>query len=332
MGFQTAFKKLLADIEPSSTSVGKAVKAHTDLRGFLRTHRKYSAVHIDTFLAGSYVRDTALRPSTLAGEKARPDVDVIVETNYRQTTPPHEVLKLLREALGEEYELDKHKNDRSVGVMDGEIDLDVVPIIAPYGASGSLFVPDRRLRIWLPTNPPGHTAWATEVNARAGGRFKPLVKLFKWWRRHNARSKRPKGFIIEKIVADCMDPSNSDYPSLFVETLESIVSRYESYALAGSVPVIPDPSVPGNSVTKRLSVDDFKLFLEEAKKHAILGRKAVEEKDLDAAWVMWQKILPRIPAGGDSPFTNSSVTKAAAPVVLGFPNRPVVPQKPTGFA
>lgn len=332
MGFQTAFKNLLRDIEPSTTTVSKAAKSHSDLREFLRTHRKYSAIHLDTFLAGSYRRDTALRPSTLAGEKSRPDVDIIVETNYARTTSPGDVLRLLRETLSGQYELDRYKNDRSVGVVDGEIDLDVVPIIAPYGAGGLLYVPDRRLKDWLLTNPPGHTAWATEVNSQTGGRFKPLVKLFKWWRRHNARSKRPKGFIIEKIVADCMDPNNADYPSLFVTTMDEVVSRYESFAANGTVPAIPDPSVPGNSITKRLTPEDFKLFLEEAKRDAILGRKALEEKDLDAAWVMWQKILPRIPAGGESPFANTSVTKAAAPVVLSFPNRPIVPQKPTGFA
>jgi hypothetical protein len=38
-------------------------------------------------------------------------------------------------------------------------------------------------------------------NIRFETRFKPVVKLFKWWRRENKTGKRPKGFVLEVLVA-----------------------------------------------------------------------------------------------------------------------------------
>lgn len=332
MGSQAQFDKLLQDIEPSPTSKSVASSAHRTLRKYLAEHEDFCNVHLDTFLAGSYRRNTAIRPRIVNGESCKPDIDIIVETNYTLDADPKDVLKLLREVLGQEYELDDHINDRSVGVKTAAVDMDVVPIIAPEGTDGPLYLPDRRLEKWLRTNPPGHTEWATQVNDDTDGRFKPMVKLIKWWRRHHARSKRPKGFMIETIVAECMDRDNDQYPTLFVGTLEKIVSKYSINYLVGSVPQIADPSVPGNIVTKRLSVEDFKLFYEEAKKHAELGRKALNEKDREKADEMWKEILPRMPSYGKAATSESLLTTAAAAPALVFPDRPITPQKPGGFA
>ncbi len=332
MGLQTQFKNLLRDIEPSATTKSSAGSAHTALRAYLASHEDYRDLHLGTFLAGSYVRDTAIRPRTVDGKTSRPDVDIIVVTNYTKASEPKEVLKLLREVLGEKYDLEDRVNDRSVGVRTASVDMDVVPIIAPDGMNGPLFIADRRLETWLPTNPPGHTEWATATNSAAGGRFKPLVKLVKWWWRHSARSKRPKGFVIETVVAECMDPKDGQYATLFVGTLEAIVNRYQIHVLAKTVPQIPDPSVPGNIVTKRLSFDDFELFYEEAQTHAELGRQALEESDSDKALEMWREILPRFPASGKMASSASLLTTAAVSTSLVFPDRPVVPKKPGGFA
>lgn len=69
--------------------------------------------------------------------------------------------------------------------------MDVVPIISD--GYGGYLIPDIHLEEWLVTNPPAHTEWTVEVNKNANGRFKPLVKLFKWWRRENLSDlKRPK--------------------------------------------------------------------------------------------------------------------------------------------
>jgi len=304
------------------------------LRRFLAGHGEFGKFHLDTFLAGSYKRDTSIRPRIKEGQLSRPDIDIIVVTNHALSDAPADVLYLLRKTLSEGYELDKNPHTRSVGVVTLLVEMDVVPLIAPYGISGTLYLPDKKVQQWIVTNPPGHTTWATEMNKKADGRFKPLVKLLKWWRRENPTvSKRPKGFVIECIAAKCMSYSEKNYPELFVGTLEGIVSRYALYTSLGLVPPIADPSVPGNSVTGRLSFDAFEGFYNKAKAHAELARRALLEDDENKALYLWRQIFGTcFPAGGQRAVAESLLSTAAVPSPFTFPQHPIVPKKPGGFA
>lgn len=334
MGTHAQFETLLRDIEPSPTTKKNASGAHRTLRAYLAAHEDFKSVHLDTFLAGSYRRDTSIRPRRIGDREARPDIDIIAVTNHTRDDDPKAVLTLLRSCLAEEYTLDDKPHDRSVGVITEQVEMDVVPIIAPYGMEGTLYLPDKRLKEWIETNPPGHTAWATEVNKAAGDRFKPLVKLFKWWRRESPTiSKRPKGFVIECIVADCMDRGEKSYPELFIGTLESIVRRYAFDVALKQVPRIEDPGVPGNSVTARLSFDAFEGFYNKAMAHAELGRRAMDEEDAEESLEMWRKIFgPRFPAGPARTAAKSLLSAPATPSAFSFPDRPIIPRKPGGFA
>ena len=329
---QKQFEDFLHDIEPSPTTKKRASTAHTALRKFLREHSTFSEVHVNTFLSGSYKRDTAIRPATKEGEEERPDVDIIVVTNHTLNDEPREVLSLLYRTLKHKYD-NIRKQARSVGISTAHVDMDVVPIIAPHGMEGTLYIPDRKLSQWLVTSPPRHTTWTTEVNTTSGGRFKPLVKLMKWWRRENPTvSKRPKGFVIECIVAECMDPEETQYADLFIGTLERIVNQYALNIAIGSLPHIDDPGVPGNSVTDGTTFAAFEGFYNKAKAHAKLGRRAQKEQDPDKALAMWRKIFgPRFPASSGSK-SNSLLSDAVVPTGLTFPDRPITPRKPGGFA
>ncbi len=78
MSIQTQFKEFLHDVEPSPTTKSNASDAHTALRKFLKEHSTFKDVHVDTFLSGSYKRDTSIRPRIIDGKETRPDVDIIV--------------------------------------------------------------------------------------------------------------------------------------------------------------------------------------------------------------------------------------------------------------
>jgi hypothetical protein len=334
MATQTQFRNFLQDIEPSPTTKSNASTAHTNLRAFLRGHETFKTVHVGTFLSGSYKRDTAIRPRTKNGEEERPDVDIIVVTNHTLYDDPEEVLDLLYRTLKEKYGTIQ-KQARSVGIEAAKADMDVVPIIAPQGMEGTLYIPDRKLQTWLVTNPPRHTTWTTERNEASGGRFKPLVKLMKWWRRENPTiSKYPKGFVIECITAECMDYDETQYADLFLGTLEEIVDRYAIDILLKRVPQIDDPGVPGNSVTSGMTFAAFEGFYNKAKAHAELGRRAQkeQEQDPDEALKLWRKIFESFPAANVSK-SHSLLSAAVTPNDLTFPDRPISPgNKPRGFA
>lgn len=332
MATQAQFENLLRDIEPSPTTVAKASAGHMALRAYLRQHTDFKRHHINTYLSGSYKRDTSIRPRIREGVEARPDVDIIVVTNHTLFDPPAGVVDLLFWTLRKEYP-PLRRQARSVGVTTPDVDMDVVPIIAPYGEGGTLYIPDRQQEKWVQTNPPRHTAWTTEQNKASDGRFKPLVKLMKWWRRENPTvSKRPKGFVVECFVAESYDPKQANYAELFLGTLEGIVSKYQWNIALKTVPFVSDPGVPGNSVTAGMSFDAFEGFYNKAKAHAALGREALAESDDDKALAKWRAIFgQRFPANGRSKAL-SLLSEAVVPGALSFPNRPVVPQKPGGFA
>jgi hypothetical protein len=171
------------------------------------------------------------------------------------------------------------------------------------------------------------------VNERSGRRFKPLVKLNKWWRRENPTvSKRPKGFVVECFTEQCFDPEQTQYTDLFLGTLEQVVAKYALHIALGTVPAIADPSVPGNSVTNEMTFPAFEGFYNKAKEHAELGRKAQAEPDADKSLAMWRKIFgPRFPASGRSKAAGL-LNEAVVTGGLTFPDRPVLPRKPGGFA
>lgn len=325
---QARFDEFLSDIEPSDTTKKDASSAHTTLRDFLKDDADFKVYHVDTFLSGSYRRDTAIRPQKREDETERPDIDIIVETTHTREDDPEGVVDLLYNTLEKKYS-EIRRQDRSVGIETSKADMDVVPVIKH---DAIYFIPDRRLGVWLPTNPPGHTTWTTETNKTAGKRFKPLVKLMKWWRRERPTSNnKPKGFAMECFTAYCMDYVETYYGELFVQTLEAIVEKYEWYTLSQRFPFLPDPGIQSNSVTSGMTAVAFIDFYNRVKEYAELGRKALNETDTEKATELWIQIFgDRFPKTKD---TNSkSLLTAAVTTQVTFPNEPAGPKRPKGFA
>ena len=86
------FDQLLEDIEPSATTKRHASSGHNDIREHLRKQAKFKDRYEHSFLSGSYVRDTAIRPRTSSDGQERPDVDIIVVTNFTTSDHPDTVL------------------------------------------------------------------------------------------------------------------------------------------------------------------------------------------------------------------------------------------------
>ena len=326
---QARFDEFLRDIEPSPTTKSNASSAHTELRDFLKSDEDFKDYHQKDFLSGSYKRETAIRPRAKNGQTERPDVDIIIVTNHSSDDEPKAVIDLLYNTLKSKYTNIRRQN-RSVGIESNKADMDVVPVI-PCG--DMYLIPDRNREEWILTNPPAHTSWTEDINASADGNFKPLVKLFKWWRRqHPTIAKKPKGFVLECIVAECMDYEETYYGELFVKTLEGIVGKYEIYVDLNMVPYISDPGGTGNNVTDGITPEAFAGFYNKVKAHAELGRKALNETDVEKATKLWKKIFgDRFPKT-ESSKSGSLLRPPVRPTSLTFPDKPVTPNKPKGFA
>ena len=340
MATKQQFKDFLYEIEPSNTTVSRCSTAHNNLRSKLANHETFKEVHIETFLSGSYKRDTAIRPRKKGVDLHRPDVDIIVETNHSETDSPSDIITLIHDVLTDCGYTSLEINRRSVSVTLSDVDMDVVPVIDNPNDDNYL-IPDKLESVWIITNPPGHTTWTTQVNMDNGGRFKPLVKLFKWWKRERLFDlKKTKGFILECLVAEHMCSDDIGYEELFITLLESIRDSYSYYVTLGMVPFLEDPAVPGNNVFSAVKPEEFKAFYEQVCVDAKLARQAFEEDDTDKQLDIWRIIFGSVfPPSGVQKSESSSLLRPVVPAAavvsrgLTFPNEPVKPpNKPAGFA
>lgn len=327
------FTEIISDIEPSTTTKNNCASAHSSVRDFLKTHSSFKYRWERDFLAGSYARSTAIRPKKSEDGIERPDVDVIVVTSFDCDDHPDDVLEELSNALKDGYTVERI-NKRSVRVVTSYAEIDLVPTIE----SGSAFLlPDRDLGHWKWTNPPAHNDWSRDQNDLFSGSFKPLVKLFKWWRRENQSGKRPKGFVLEVLVCKHAPLNESHFGEAFAKMLESIYAAYGFLAERNIKPIIDDPGLPGNDLLSKVSITDWKNFIERVRVHAGFARRAQDAEDMEEATRLWRILFSdRFKPTANAAKASSFSTSATAPVVAAtgykFPNTPAAPTKPRGFA
>lgn len=333
---QARFTELLSDIEPSPTTKSHASGGHTGIRDHLRTQEKFKDRYVTSFLSGSYARSTSIRPRTSADGEERPDVDIIVVTNFSTADHPDDVLKEVCRALedgGEGYEVERI-NKRSVRVETWQADMDIVPVVETWNG---YMIPDRDNGTWKFTNPPVHTTWSGKQNERFDGRFKPLVKLFKWWRRVNPSGRRPKGFVLEVLVSLHAPTTEAHYGEAFAQLLANIQNAYGLLASIDQKPFIADPADQSNDILGKVTVAQWKDFIEKVRVYADIARRAQEADDMEEATRQWRRVF------GDRFKATANVAKAAsyggfaaaAPAAAGytFPNAMAAPaNKPRGFA
>ena len=212
--------------------------------------------------------------------------------------------------------------------------MDVVPVIA---VGGMYMIADRETGQWKFTNPPEHTNWSSAQNTTFKGQFKPLVKLTKWWRRINPTGKRPKGFVIEVLVAMHAPKNEPHWGEAFAKLLENIHAAHGTAAALGIKPFINDPAVPGNDILAKVTVAQWKDFIEKVRVYADVARRAQSEDDMEEATRLWRRVF------GDRFKSTSNVARAAtaggfaaapvAPAAYSFPDKPAAPtNQPRGFA
>ncbi len=282
MAKQKDFDKFLKNIEPSKSTIDYISGVQTNLRNYLKSHNSYSKIHVDTFLSGSYAKHTAIRPAK--SDKKR-DVDIIVVIAYDSDKNSGDVLEELREVLRKSSTYDTAKiQHHSVGIEMGQISIDVVPVIQDSEDAEVYYIGDSEECNWTITDPKGHKQWSTTINQDNNEKYKPLVKIFKWWRRANCPEdvKYPKGITLEKLIADNIGDSSGSTEDLLIETFENIVTAYkESYTDIGLIPTLVDPSdkIDGNDLLKGYTADDFRKFIEKIDEHLKLLNEEGTEND-----------------------------------------------------
>jgi len=217
------FTEFITDVTPSATTNTRSASAHNSVRDALTADDTYKGDVIRTFLGGSYKRKTAVRPVTKNGDKERPDVDIYVvvkgSTSFFSSdhTTPDALIEALFSALNRNRTalgITKIKRNRcSIAISTEKADMDVSPLLE-RDDDGYYRIGNRETGEWYLTEPEEHTNWSAGVNADAGMRFNPMVKMNKWSRREfPTKHKHPKSIALEALVAKHMSRTDNTISS-----------------------------------------------------------------------------------------------------------------------
>lgn len=348
MNLNGYFDELKTAIEPDTKYKEHAQKADDPVREHLRTHSSFADRHVSTFLYGSYARSTAIGNIK--------DVDIVVICNSSIYSSPLTLLNELRASLAVLYndaELGDQRRSIRVDqplpdVPGSELTLDVIPAIYQNGADGALWVPDREKREWTESHPRGHMTYTTGLNADSyqGRYFVPLAKMMKWWWKHQFEMKRPwvesfkrkpKGFWVETMTGQFVDLSKESYPELIVSTFENAFAGFRKFRNDNRIPNLADPGLAGKSIKTSITEDEFAFFLDTLEESLNLAREAANATTESRAAQLWQMIFGDTAEISKSlKGTTGSLLKPAVVTTTGgalkFPDKPVEPKKPGGFA
>ena len=317
MLLSTYFEKFIANIQPTQDRITAISEAHTTLRTHLTQDAALHHPIADSFLSGSYARHTAIDPIK--------DADIILilqETEIstdRALPDPHQILLNLRTAIDEFYEqvnLQTQRRSIQINLPDENIQMDIVPAIAPHGKTSFLYVPDYTQGFWIPSHPAAHLSFTTDTNTASDGRFVRVAKAFKWWRTQTLDpDRRPKSFLLEVMVAYSLDIHAPTVCEAFVSTLKNLLHTYHQSWEQKILPQVPDPGLPQNDLVTSCgwTLQDFLWFYAQLSQLAEIADLAIDpETDKVTTLKLWQSVFGDVYPNSVSESDETKISAAIA--------------------
>lgn len=277
--FEPLLRSIAAGVEPTRAQKERAAASHNNLRRLLQSGQFGDRV-LDSYLSGSYSRDTAIVPID--------DVDVVVIIDpagwpsagflFETRPSPEAILKSFARAIRYRYpDSSIYGQRRSVRLSMYERDIDVVPAID--GSNDVIWIPDGHTDDWIKSAPRIHAEVGSEINSRCHGNFKPVVKILKYWNSQLPSTGQLKSFAVESIAMAMF--GDTSMPSLYEGLVKffDFVSQFQGFftprtayrwnstfgvSLNDFTPSIPDASGVSDSVCKGLSSDVAGKFVGHA--------------------------------------------------------------------
>jgi len=162
----------------------------------------------DSFLAGSYRRNTMIAPLS----KADIDIFVVLNSRYYAADGQASLLDRVRGVLKETYPTTPEisRNGQAVTITFTDFKVDVVPAFSRTG--GGYLIPDSIQRRWIGTDPKQHVEIWSMANKVHNGNLVPLIKMLKGWNRQH--SALLHSFHLEALILQVFNNVRiSDFPS-----------------------------------------------------------------------------------------------------------------------
>lgn len=248
------YKNALSRIEINGEKLKRAIRAHSEIRGYLEDKEILRKWGIDTVLIGSYARHTGIYPGN--------DVDVFSKfTNLDTKASPKTVYNTLARIIRDKYGKRVKLQPRSIKVMfpfDGDrFGVDIVPAVR-LGAKWGIPRRDRTRwddpnydARWIETDPEKLAELSSKMNSTlkvdGQGAYVPTVKLVRQTRCHHLGDQKPGGLYFELLTywafhagieGDC-------FPEILTASLGSIASQLtEGFPLIDPVLGLPYSPMP----------------------------------------------------------------------------------------
>lgn len=287
---ETYLWEIVRSIEPTQTQKNGAVRSQNYLRKALNSGQMASRIET-SYLSGSYARDTAIYPLD--------DVDIIFIINplswpnisnllfgSSEFPAPEKVLDSFANAIRYRYPVSSvFGQRRSVRLQLYHLDIDVVPAIQDKIDKNLIHIPDSNANKWILSSPLKHSENATAVNKFQDGRFKPLVKLLKYWNGNLPSTANFKSFAIEtmavRIFKNFKFTSLQEGLRLFFDFIAFSSSNKTRYVWKDSYEIslrlfsfnIPDAAETGTNVAANIDDERRRRFIDQA----IRSRTKIDE-------------------------------------------------------
>jgi len=287
-----------SDLAPSTAQREAASRSQNFLRDLLNTGQMGKRI-VDSYLIGSYARHTALHPLD--------DVDIVfvIDPSAWQSLvgkwlgvlpAPDKLLQSFARAIRDRYEGSTVRvQTRSVGLKMHHLNIDAVPAVTHPMNPDWIRIPCRRAEGWIATGPKVHSAEATAINKRLGGRFVPLVRLLKAWNEGQPSTTSLKGFAVETLATKLF--GNVSYGSLveglslffdFVAWSGDLKAKHKwttSHGISFRWPrKLSDTANTGQNLFSGVESDRIERFAESARVVGDVIDKAQRAKTPSAGW------------------------------------------------
>lgn len=236
---------------------------------------------LDTFLTGSYRRNTMIAPLA----QADVDVFVVLDPQYYHKNTPQSLLERVRTRLRITYPKTPRvsKNGQAVTITFTDFNMDVVPGFHRQG--GGYLIPNTTDGRWLSTDPKRHVEIWSAANQAHEGDLVPLVKMLKAWNR--AHSAFFRSFHLEALALTILNNVTiTDFPSGVRYVFE--------HARAAFTRALPDPAGYGGNLgdyVDMITGAEIANRLESAYQRALAAETAIGSGRIDLAFERYRQIF-----------------------------------------
>ncbi len=289
------FERFLGNISLDEPKLNRIKAEHESLSRALKADQFASPALYETFLQGSYVHGTAVRP---LGRVADFDVDVCCSLDLDSvpvgTEEPMRLVRWLARRLKkvEAYRGKVSTRPRCVRIdFPGEFHMDVVPLAGDSRqVNNVLHIPNRALNGWEATNPKGLERWYRQQNARTNGRFVRVAKMLKHWRNQALpKGARPPSIALEVMTAQAWPILQSTSDAIAVSGVLRQLSNNLMFSF--SDPRLMNPSLQNENLLRDFDPDHFDAFKTRLNEAAGIAEAARREWDEDRSIGMWQSLF-----------------------------------------